>query len=860
MIVRKNNERNQFAPWIATIILWAMIIPQAHASLWDSIKGYLATPENDGAFIFLQRLFGNMVCAFRSQCEAQEHTAITYVLIATTSVLMAAIFTVLATIVFKSLLAGASSGSLFIQRDKQEKILWPIRTIVGLIMICPTPFGLTVIQLLVIAVTLMGISLGNLGWSKFVDFVGTGGMSSSGALISNDNHRLLASQILKNEICMHTFYKEMQQAGMAPTFYFTDGMVYQHGKLIAVKSKYKNNVSNTQGADYREISWGINGFPAGICGHLIYPASVPEIKPRDIYEAQKTKDKNDPISLMSNEMYKTSDRLTRELVLNLRTIAKNIVTDESKNALGAHTSQFMHIMDKYDNKISESITKIYLSYDKSIITHFKENAKQGGWIYAGAWFWRLSNIQSRIEGAVQNIVPQISAGPIDTELPPSLIQKIEDNLGRVDAINKRINPTGGIAAEAQAIKDNENGIFQNMVTYLREHLVPIANAQGVHPFVSLVSMGKVLINSVLALMVGGAILAAFFSSLKIFSGIFTAVMGILLVTGGWLSYYLPIMPFLVFMLGVLGWLAYVIQSMISAPIWAVLHLMPEGTGITGMAQEGYLQLLNLLLRPLLLILGTIAGYEIFIVMVGWLNSIYFNMMTLSSMGNLFDFIWAFVLYVMLVSIIARPCFALIYMIPDLIPRSFFATNYGHVSPHAEEGQRDLMLIANYMGTPPQLKIPQKNGESQKTDNLPPPPFQQDSDGDKLDMASEDHGHNSPTAYSEENNDPPSTSQNTPTTQPSAPGGQPDTPETITSMDNPAASGDNVGQEPPRKREYPDDLYTNLFGGENSDSLNTRFNELPDPSKEMLIGHKQAGNQHIAEMQLDFLAPKGGSST
>ncbi len=46
----------------------------------------------------------------------------------------------------------------------------------------------------------------------------------------------------------------------------------------------------------------------------------------------------------------------------------------------------------------------------------------------------------------------------------------------------------------------------------------------------------------------------------------------LLLAGGFLAYYLPLVPFIFWTFGVLGWLIMVAESLVAAPIWAVSHV------------------------------------------------------------------------------------------------------------------------------------------------------------------------------------------------------------------------------------------------------------------------------------------------
>jgi hypothetical protein len=68
-------------------------------------------------------------------------------------------------------------------------------------------------------------------------------------------------------------------------------------------------------------------------------------------------------------------------------------------------------------------------------------------------------------------------------------------------------------------------------------------------------------------------------------------------------------------MGVIGWLLVVGEALFMAPIWAFAHLEAEGEGMGQRAEKGYAFVMNLLLRPLVLVFGfAIAGA---ILNTGW---------------------------------------------------------------------------------------------------------------------------------------------------------------------------------------------------------------------------------------------------
>jgi len=80
--------------------------------------------------------------------------------------------------------------------------------------------------------------------------------------------------------------------------------------------------------------------------------------------------------------------------------------------------------------------------------------------------------------------------------------------------------------------------------------------------------------------------------------------GMCYTAGFTLAYYLPAIPIIFWVLGIVGWLIMVLEAVVAAPLWAASHVLPEGEGFAGPpARQGYMLLLALLIRPVLMVIG-----------------------------------------------------------------------------------------------------------------------------------------------------------------------------------------------------------------------------------------------------------------
>jgi len=87
-----------------------------------------------------------------------------------------------------------------------------------------------------------------------------------------------------------------------------------------------------------------------------------------------------------------------------------------------------------------------------------------------------------------------------------------------------------------------------------------------------------------------------------------ATVGTSMILGGiMIAFYLPVLPFLRVAFSVLTWMCSVFEAVIMVPIAALSHLTSTGDGLAGQAKTVWILWLNVLLRPVLVVMGFVAG-------------------------------------------------------------------------------------------------------------------------------------------------------------------------------------------------------------------------------------------------------------
>lgn len=247
--------------------------------------------------------------------------------------------------------------------------------------------------------------------------------------------------------------------------------------------------------------------------------------------------------------------------------------------------------------------------------------------------------------------------------------------------------TGSVAAGAVTL-----GLATGLDSVMGAFIGTFSKA-NMDPILGLSVMGKVLINVagawwiLLAVaMTGisyGTGLMACASSLYWAQQAFTNWMIPLMTTlctlfftsGAVLEFYVPFIPYIIFLFGAMGWFMGVIESMVAAPLVAIGLAHPESHEAFGRAEPALMLLTNIFLRPSLMIIGFISAILLSYVGLKLLNMGMTNAMKMISQGGKFgpfDFlvfpIAMIIIYTMIVLQIVNKSFALINEVPNKVLR------------------------------------------------------------------------------------------------------------------------------------------------------------------------------------------------
>jgi|GEM_PF-693979 len=160
----------------------------------------------------------------------------------------------------------------------------------------------------------------------------------------------------------------------------------------------------------------------------------------------------------------------------------------------------------------------------------------------------------------------------------------------------------------------------------------------VNPIVALANMGANYINFANELwifLLGLSILTSLipwfgifiFALMIMIAPVMLAWFNTMLAIGFTTAYYIPFVPYMIFTFGSIAWLTAVIEAMVAAPIVALGVTHPEGEGAFGKGEQAIMILMNVFLRPAMMIIGYIAAIALSFVSVWVINAGFANVVT-----------------------------------------------------------------------------------------------------------------------------------------------------------------------------------------------------------------------------------------
>lgn len=343
-----------------------------------------------------------------------------------------------------------------------------------------------------------------------------------------------------------------------------------------------------------------------------------------------------------------------------------------------------------------------------------------GWAGAGIWYNTIAQVNGAMVAAAANL-PYVRHYPrVMENVRKAQFKANSDNTGR-DAFRPYLADNTAVELEdpgdlplatamweaynlwTDAYNEPSTDIFVDSIraVFGIDGLMNIQKNIDVHPLAQLSAVGKSLVETAIrnlgtSLMagVGGGITMILTSHkagqvAQIASKFLYQIAMIGLSAGFVLFYVIPFLPFIYFFFAVGTWIKSIFEAMVGVPLWALAHIRIDGNGLPGdAAMGGYYLILEIFLRPILIIFGLIASILIFSAQVRVLNEIwplvtsnlsgFDNTMAdglapadtggLNYLRNIVDSFFFTVIYTMIVYMLGMASFKLVDQIPNYLLR------------------------------------------------------------------------------------------------------------------------------------------------------------------------------------------------
>lgn len=567
---------------------------------------------------------------------------------------------------------------------KKFSSVWiPIRYSLGTALVLPViPGGYCVMQQIVMWLVLQGVGLADIVWTSYV-----------GAPIGDLTARMNSSN-------KQNVLKFAEHVALAAGCTYAGASVYNPGNsVISTALQPLNAAPNfTMAVKDGKYYYGNQSTVANVimngkkdCGEITLPGSIDS--DTATYYGTVATNLGSPapsggklgaintafVTPSTEDIYKAHTTSAIKVINDLNKVAQNAVASETAIPYSA----VVKAAEQYIKTV-ETAGLTYASGSNDSIAKLKQQSAEQGWFLAGAWYTRLTMLNYHIQQSINKSPGAESSTSLgskfsflDTVNP--VIEKVQSEIleknGQTSAITKSEKDDGDSKEGEKSKSSLVNKLINSFTGIDIRHL---QNSEK-PPVIILQEAGDSLIDmwentmlallgaSGLALLTMGAATPIFITIIGFIAAPAAALVGI----GFTLGYMLPNLPFLMWIGVILGWLIMVIEAILAAPLWAIMHLHPNGDDLTGKGANGYMLVLGLTLRPVLTVFGLIAALVVTDLMGEFVNKIFFSVFQIGNATGIKGFLvifFSFTIYTMSQFSLFKKTFSLMHVIPDQLLR------------------------------------------------------------------------------------------------------------------------------------------------------------------------------------------------
>ncbi|CZT26292.1 DotA/TraY family protein [Pseudomonas ficuserectae] len=509
------------------------------------------------------------------------------------------------TITVKTIVKAGHQGQVF---NGGRSALYPIMTFAGFITIVPTQSGWSLAQLTMLwATSVMGIGSANLLTDKAVDMMDSG--YSMVTQPTAPSTRSAARGIFEMNLCKYAINSELESL-------YADGVA----NTPLMTTKGGNGQYDT-------------GNGSAVCGSAKTPNTGRTGTWNLLFDSDV--DTSGVITAQHqalDTMQSTLDQAAQAFVDTY--LSKR---DQDVGSFQNVETQIQNAAAAYENTVNLAINKI--DFKDTLQSQLSSQLKSSGWVALGSWYHTFATANNKTND-VAKATPVVTGmsnmgehgtGDLYNEVFAAYKAQVQ-NSTYTPPLGTQIAKDDGAAATAADPDSVFVGFFNKP---MQKAISSIATweigtdasfSNQVNPLIKMQQVGDVTLDvtatltTVYAVAVGAAsatsnsILGKLGGIFAINGGavakdvlnslapIFFFLMFALMAIGFSLAVFLPAVPFLFWMMGVFNWLVSVLVGCAAGPMWAATHLGAEEDKGSRSAY-GYIFLIDMMLRPSLMVLG-----------------------------------------------------------------------------------------------------------------------------------------------------------------------------------------------------------------------------------------------------------------
>ncbi|ORM76031.1 conjugal transfer protein TraY [Pantoea deleyi] len=508
-------------------------------------------------------------------------------------------------VTLKTLFKGGQDGKVF---SAGRSMLHPVMSFAGFITLIPTASGWSLSQLVMLwAASTMGVGSANLFTDKAADMISSG--MSLVVQPTAPSTRSAARAVFEMNLCKYATNSELSS-------------LYQDGQARTALMQTKGG-----NGDYT------TGNGSALCGSARIPEPSTGVMDSLFGSAVNTAGVTSASRGALDTMQSTLDAAAQAYVASY--LSRR---DQDSGTLADPETSIQNAAAAYETTVNNALNQ--LNYKDSLQSQLTTQLKTYGWISLGAWYNTFATANSKTN-EVANAAPVTSGSSLHGETGTgdlyhqvfAAYRSQVQNSTYTAPLGTQTAKDDGAASSAVDPDAIFVGLFRSPVQRLTNALATgrvgteADFSNQVNPLIKMQTIGDYTLwategvlttytlvyaaassadNSILGtvgrLMPFMNVTAAAKDVLAQLSPAVYFLLLLLLAVGFSLAVFLPAVPFLYWMVGVFNWLVSVMVGCAAGPMWSATHLGAEEDKGSRSAY-GYIFLIDMMLRPSLMVLG-----------------------------------------------------------------------------------------------------------------------------------------------------------------------------------------------------------------------------------------------------------------